>query len=75
MWRRCPPTTDVGVQNGIFSRSQKLWINNKHDLEDAWSIVCKNERLTLWALGTAEGKGKKRTRSLSDDEPENGPIG
>ena len=62
-------------KTGYFSRPQHLWINNKHDLEDAWNIVRKNERLTLWALGTAEGKGKKRTRSLSDDEPENAPIG
>ena len=44
---------------GYFFCSQKLWINNKHDLEDALSIVRKNERLTLWALGTTEGKGKK----------------
>ena len=68
-----PRTLEFRV--GYFSCSQKLWINNKYDLEDTWNIVRKNERLTFWALGTSEGKGKKQTRSLSDDELENVPLG
>lgn len=55
---------------GYFQRSQKLWINNKYDLQDAWNIIRNGERLTLWALGTAEKRCKKRTRisDLSDDD-------
>ena len=56
---------------GYFRRSQKLWINNKQDLHDAWDILRNGERLTLWALGTAEKKCKKRKREsldLSDDD-------
>ena len=54
---------------GYFRRSQKLWIN-KHDLNDAWDIICSGERLTLWALGIA-GKCSKRcirTSFDSDDD-------
>lgn len=61
---------------GYFCRSQKLWINNKHDLQDAWNIVRKSEKLTLWALRTAE-ESKKRPRSSmepSDEEAENVPV-
>ena len=56
---------------GYFRCSQKLWINNKQDLHDAWDILRNGERHTLWALGTAEKKCKKQTREsldLSDDD-------
>ena len=53
---------------GYFRRSQKLWINNKHDLDDAWDIIRSGERLTLWALGIAGKSSKKRTRTSFDSD-------
>ena len=48
---------------GYFHHSQKLWINNKHDLDDAWDIIRSGEGLTLWALGIAGKCSKKCTRT------------
>ena len=53
---------------GHFHHSQKLWINNKHDLDDAWDIIRSGERLTLWALGIAGKSSKKRTRTSFDSD-------
>ena len=53
---------------GYFRRSQKLWINNKHDLDDGWDIIRSGERLTLWALGIAGKSSKKRTRTSFDSD-------
>ena len=58
-------------QISYFHHSQKLWINNRQDIHNAWDILRNGERLTLWALGTAEKKCKKRRRvslDLSDDD-------
>ena len=49
------------LKMGYFRHSQKLWINNKHDLDDAWDIIRSGERLTLWALGIAGKSSKKLT--------------
>lgn len=54
---------------GYFHRSQKLWINNEHDLHDALNIIINNEKLTLWALASpSPERNKKRRRSSSDDD-------
>lgn len=55
---------------GYFRRSQKLWINNSQDLQDAWNLIRRSERLTLWALGTAKSSKKriKEPVDVSDEE-------
>ena len=53
---------------GYFRRSQNLWINNKHNLDDAWAIIRSGERLTLWALGITGKSSKKRTRTSFDSD-------
>lgn len=61
------PSVDK-MEIGYYSQSKKIWINNRLDLSDAWSIVAKGERLTLWCVGVGEISRKCDNRATSDDE-------
>ena len=72
MWGKLSTLTDSRFKMGYFRRSQKLWVNNKHDLDDTWDTIRSGERLTLWALGTADESNMKHTRtSVESDRDDN----
>ena len=61
------------MEIGYYSQSKKIWINNRLDLNDAWTILSRGEKLTLWCLGIGEVSRKRDSMNTSDDELASSP--
>ena len=56
------------MEVGYFSQSRKMWINNRLDLQDAWTLISRGERITLWCVGVNESSRKRDSSNNSDEE-------
>ena len=54
---------------GYYRKSEKVWINNEHDVRDAIQLLKESGKMVLWCLGQDQSSvsGKKRERSGNDD--------
>lgn len=56
------------MEIGYFMQSKKMWINNRLDLNDVWTLVGKGEKITLWCMGITESAtGMGQRKRLSED--------
>jgi hypothetical protein len=63
-----PPIEKMEV--GYYNQSKKLWINNRLDLQDAWALISRGDRITLWCVGIAQPSRKRDNSHESDEEQE-----
>ena len=54
---------------GYYRKSEKVWMNNEHDVRDAIQLMKESGKMVLWCLGQDQSSvaGKKRERSGNDD--------
>ena len=67
--KQCDGLNSENMDVGYFVQSKKVWINNRLDINDVWSIVDKGEKVTLWCLDTTARESQKRKRDeLAEEE-------
>ena len=60
--KQCDGLNSENMDVLYFVQSKKVWINNRLDINDVWSIVDKGEKVTLWCLDTTACESQKRKR-------------
>ena len=63
-----PPIEKMEI--GYYYQCKKMWINNRLDLNDAWTLISKGEKITLWCVGICAQSRKRETTDTSDEEHE-----
>lgn len=63
---QCDGLDPQNMEIGYFVHSKKIWINSRLDLDDVWSMVRKQDKVTLWCLNTTPRESQKRKH---DEEP------
>lgn len=66
--KQCDGLNSDNLEVGYFIHSKKVWINNRLDINDVWSMVEKGEKVTLWCLNTTARESVKRKRDEQTDE-------
>ena len=61
-----PPSPDMEI--GYFHGSSKFWINNRLDVDDAWKLVDKSEKVTFWCTGIGRVRAKKHALDEESQE-------
>ena len=60
----------LDFQLGYFVRSEKKWINNSHDLKDAFGQLKSSGKLTLWCTNKVTAGGKRTRGNVSESDNE-----
>ena len=57
-----------------FLSTKEFWINNRLDISDAWNMIDKREKVTLWCLDTSTRESLKRKRDEHGDDDDTPPL-
>ena len=54
---------------GFYNQTKKVWISNRLDVNDLWSLVSRGEKITLWCTGAGvAGHQSSRSSKCTHEE-------